>query len=180
MPAPKFTDGTRKAILVAIEKGNSQKNAAALVGLRGETLSRWLKEGRDAESGDFHNFAKAVAKAKIRGEQALIEHIRDTATAGLSHEETREEVSDNGNKTTVITKRVVDWRAAAWLLERRDPQHWGAAAKVEDDDGHSDTGPATDSGLRALRARQYIADDAEDSEEGGGAHENGSGNGTGP
>lgn len=180
MPALKFNEGIRKAILIAIERGNSQKNAAALVGLREQTLSRWLKQGREAKSGAYHDFVDAVAEAKVRGQQALIEHIRDTATAGLSHEETREEVSDNGNKTTVITKRVVDWRAAAWLLERRDPQHWGAAAKVEDDDGHSDTGPDANQGLRALRARQYIADDAEDSEEGSVHHENGSGNGTGP
>ena len=180
MPASKFNDGTRKAILIAIEKGNSYKNAARLVGITDKTFHKWQKLGREAKSGAYHDFVHAVAEAKIRGEQALIEHIRDTATAGLSHEETREEVSDNGNKTTVITKRVVDWRAAAWLLERRDPQHWGAAAKVDDDDGHSDTGPATDQGLGALRARQYIADDADDSEEGSTHHENGSGNGTGP
>ena len=124
MPASKF-DEISPVILAAIEEGNSQSNAARLAGLPDRTYWDWVKRGKDAKSGKYRQFVDGVEAAMARGQKKLIDHIRATGSEGLFHEETRTEESSNGTKITKVKKRVVDWHAAAWLLERIDPESWG-------------------------------------------------------
>lgn len=100
--------------------------AALLAGINRVTLHRWIERGEKAKSGKYRKFADDVERAKARGQQKLIDHIRDTGSLGLFQEETRVVESDKGTTTTKIVKRVVDWRASAWLLERMNPEDWGA------------------------------------------------------
>jgi len=62
-------------------------------------MKNWEDRGKQEGSGEFFDFFQTLTRARAKGEVALVKCIYDAA--------------DN------------DWRAAAWLLERRNPWHWG-------------------------------------------------------
>ncbi len=76
--------------------GNTLDVAAEAVGVHRVTVSRWLAGERPVE----REFQAAVASAKAEFESDLVATIRRSA---ISHR---------------------SWRAAAWLLERSDPEAW--------------------------------------------------------
>lgn len=75
------------------------EGAAAAVGIHVSTLHDWQARGLVEESGRFHEFSKALACARAKSEASLAAMV---AQAGKT-----------------------DWRAAAWILERRFPFQWG-------------------------------------------------------
>ena len=91
-------------ICTAILKGSTIKNAAA-AGIGAHTLHDWRARGeRDQEAGLHNRYTKFVQRYQAARAQAL----------------------------TILERRVFEaseeeWRAAAWILERRDPEQWGKA-----------------------------------------------------
>lgn len=91
-----------------LERGAYLTHAAAAVGVDRRTLYRWLEvgssdlaDGRDTQEASF---AEAVGRARARGRVAMCQVIDDAA------------------------KR--DWRAAAWMLERTDPELFGERLEI--------------------------------------------------
>lgn len=98
-----LTEETVDDIVRMLERGAYLTHAAAAVGVDRRTLYRWLEqggkdlaEGRNTEEATFHS---RVAQARAKGRVAMCQVIDDAA------------------------KR--DWRAAAWMLERTDPELFG-------------------------------------------------------
>jgi transposase-like protein len=79
--------------------GCTVEGAAAAVDLDARTIYDWRSRGLVEQSGRFHQFSQALMRARAKSEATLVASIA-TAAKG-------------------------DWRAAAWLLERRFPDQYG-------------------------------------------------------
>jgi len=143
----KLTKAVQDIIVTAIRCGNYLETAAALAGVHRDTLYEWLRKGAAAPEGDcYRDFSDTLTRAMAESESLAIEAIRQ---AGEEHEtiKTRTTVKpllnngrqltdDDGNPVFIeetITETTVesDWRALAWLLERRFSKRWGRREYLE-------------------------------------------------
>jgi transposase len=110
----KLTAHVRERIAQAVSSGASYRAAALSAGVAESTVRSWLARGR-AEQG---------ARRHARGERPYVELVEAVEQAAG-----RAEV----RAAVLIAKAAEsDWRAAAWFLERRDPETFGPpAARLE-------------------------------------------------
>lgn len=99
----KLNEARKKAILQAIQLGATYEIAAENAGIARSTLWNWLKKGEEQSTGQFATFLDAFKKAEARAALGALATINRASTDG-------------------------DWKAAAFLLERRhnfkrDAQH---------------------------------------------------------
>jgi hypothetical protein len=80
-----------------VKAGNYPVTAAAYCGISEETLRDWWERGRDGDPA-YSEFAGALDRALAEGE------LRDVALIAQASE--------------------TNWQAAAWRLERRNPERW--------------------------------------------------------
>src|SRR5262249_11316787 len=88
-----------------IESGCPLYDAARTAGISRAALKRWLARGRQQKDGRFRALLDRVETARSKGVVLLVTRIR------LASEGTADKPGD--------------WRAAAWLLSRLDPKHYG-------------------------------------------------------
>ena len=108
MRPSKLTPQVQAAIVASIANGATRQAAADLAGIGAATVREWIArgEGRDPDrpaTPELEDFAAEVRRAEASLEIRCVETILE---------------SDN-------------WRAAAWLLERRFPDRWGPSARHE-------------------------------------------------
>lgn len=90
----KLTAGCQQKLVEAIEIGLPLKSAASLAGICYETLNRWKKRGEDPNGApEYRQFCHALEQANAA---AMQHHLQNIAAKGKE-----------------------DWRASAWILERR-------------------------------------------------------------
>lgn len=100
----KLTEATALAVCDAVRYGLTLDIAAQAAGVNVATLHGW----------------------RTRGEEDL-EHGRDTPFARFVEDFTRAQAEGEVNLVQSIRAHVlVDWRAGAWLLERRAPDRWSS------------------------------------------------------
>lgn len=96
-------------IVQSIRRGVTYDVAAQAAGIHRSTLIAWRERGElDLEEHTdslFAYFADELTRATAAGELGLVERI-----------------SAHG---------LVDWRAAAWLLERRHPERWARRDRLD-------------------------------------------------
>lgn len=102
----KLTDEVREHIADLIRRGNYLSVAATRAGVDRGTVRRWLRQGREARTGKYFEFRRAVEEAIVFAEVNDVEIIRKAAASG-------------------------DWRAAAWRLEHRYPQRYKRPSRHE-------------------------------------------------
>lgn len=107
----KLTPEIQAKICDAIRAGAYVETAAALAGISKDTFYRWLKKGARAKSGKFKAFNEAVHKAMAEAEFQDIMIIANAAK--------------------------VDWKAAAWKLERKYPERWARKDRSDVNLNHS-------------------------------------------
>ena len=107
----KLTPEIQAKICDAIRAGAYVETAAALAGISKDTFYRWLKQGARAKSGKFKAFNEAVHKAMAEAEFRDIMIIANAAK--------------------------VDWKAAAWKLERKYPERWARKDRSDVNLNHS-------------------------------------------
>lgn len=96
-----------RALIAAIEKGMPLKESAMLAGISYDTLNRWTKRGENEDAPEeFRHLCKALNRAKA---VAMLRHVSVIDRAG-----------ERG-----------DWRASAWILERRHPEKFGRITSEE-------------------------------------------------
>jgi len=88
-----------RLMVEALRQGNHLEVAAALGGLSREDVYKWMKRGLAEPEGDYGQFAKDVKAAMAEAEVRSVQVIAEAAER--------------------------DWKAAAWMLERRAPNRWG-------------------------------------------------------
>lgn len=110
----KLTKAVHACIVEALEEGAPLRLAAELAGVSEDTVREWIArgEGRDHRPSApvYAGFARAVAGARARGEEALLSRVRSGVLGSpeMPH----------------------DWRASAWLLERTRPEQYGQTVQV--------------------------------------------------
>ncbi len=132
---PKLTPEVAKIIVDSVTAGVPRKQAAERAGVTERTLMRWLAAGRKARSGPLLSLLSALKKAEadaIARNTAMIQR----AAAERDEVTVKETVTTdaNGQTTTkreTTTKKVFDWCAAAWWLERRYPDQFGRPNRPE-------------------------------------------------
>ncbi len=100
----KYTQAIAEIIVNAISRGASQALAAYAAGLGKNTVANWVTWGEEEleielEGSVLAPFVVAYRKAEYEAASTWIERI--------------------------TTAMAADWRAAAWLLERRHPKDFG-------------------------------------------------------
>ncbi len=120
MPAPtKLTPETQAAIVQAVAAGATYRAAAEAAGIAYNTFNDWMKAGEAAHTGAKRALYDAVQKANASARLILLLRVQE---AGKPHEvmTTRTITNADGSTRTETTTTVeFDWRAAAWILERR-------------------------------------------------------------
>jgi transposase len=132
--AAKFTPEIQAKILDDVRKGLPQKYAAQRANVGERTLQHWLTRGRRAgkskADAPYVAFLAAFKKAEADGVAADVELIR---WAGELRDEitikTKMEYDPVTGKPRVVethttTKKVMEWQAIAWLLERTHPEYF--------------------------------------------------------
>jgi transposase len=80
-------------VIDAVAKGCSYRQACSVAGIGEATFYVWMKQGQTAPHGKFVEFRESILKAEANNGQRMLELIQNHA--------------------------VKDWKAAAWVLERR-------------------------------------------------------------
>lgn len=133
---PTLTPEITKKICDALELGSYLESAAAYAGVHKTTLHKWLYRGRKAKKGMWHDFVALVDMAIEKSEVRKVQRIDQAAAKG-------------------------DWRADAWMLERKMPKRWGRKETVRlEDDETKDSHLSEDSvNATIARALDGAADD---------------------
>ena len=88
----------RDAVLELVRQGCTHKVAALRAGISESTFYAWVSKGKAAKSGLYRDFADDLELAEAVAEGTLTLQMRAHAAR--------------------------DWRATAWMLERRFPETW--------------------------------------------------------
>ncbi len=100
---PLLTPAVQAKLCELLASGVIIKTAAGFVGVSKATIHRWMALGRKKGSGIYRQFRQEVLRALAQAE------IREVLV-----------INKAGPK---------DWRAAAWILERRWPERWGRTTR---------------------------------------------------
>lgn len=107
----KLNEELIEKLTVLLEAGYPVKQATALCGVSDSAFYKWQKLGREGEGGIYERFAREVEFARRKGQAKMLDVIIGTAT---------------GEK-----KYTQDWKAAAWYLERTDPDNFARRYKMD-------------------------------------------------
>lgn len=152
----KLDASTQQIICAAIRRGLGYEPAARMAGIRYTTLRNWINRA-EAELERLKNpktrlkqsekpyldFLDELQRAEAEGENTNADIVGDAARGGqqITKKEThRKRLFDKKQgafvvveetETTKIETAAPDWRAAAFILERRHPDRWGRQVKAE-------------------------------------------------
>jgi transposase-like protein len=121
----KFDPETGQKILRLLTIGATFHEAARTVGVHYETILNWRKRGEAQKRGKFRDFFEGVERAM---EAAKVNSMVAIEAAIRGHKSVR---TRKDPKTGDIIEEEEfwllppQWTAAAWRLERLDPQRWG-------------------------------------------------------
>jgi hypothetical protein len=130
----KLTAAVQARVVDAIRAGASREKAAQAAGIDRSTLQRYLARGQGPRAPvRFQKFGEAFKAAEVAAYLASVDSIRQAADRG-------------------------DWRAAAFMLERRHSDEFGRNAPEQNGDGgehdivHWDFSALTNKQLADLQA----------------------------
>ena len=111
MPKPKgrkskFTTPVKDRIIEALRAGTTYEITAQYAGISRSTLFEWIKKGEKEEDTAYRTFYDNIKKAEAEG---AVVHLGTIAQASAK-----------------------DWKAAAWILERRHGYSKEVVMKVEE------------------------------------------------
>ncbi len=131
---PKLTPDVAKIIIDSVAAGVPSKYAAERAGIGERTLLRWIALGRRAKSGPLMAFLASLKKAQS---DCIARNVANIQRAASEREEvtTKETRYPDGTvKTEKTVRKVIDWCAAAWYLERTCSKEFGRPHKPETTD----------------------------------------------
>lgn len=91
-------------MLKALATGNHYEPACAYAGISYQTFRNWLQRGEATTRGEYFEFFESVQRAIAQAEIASV--------------------------TKIKAAEKEDWRAAAWMLERRHPDRWASTQRI--------------------------------------------------
>jgi hypothetical protein len=106
----KLTPDVQHTLAFALSEGATIEHACDYAGIHPATFHRWMQRGEEDEP-KFRDFCEAITRARGQGVVTDLLTIFHAVRAG-------------------------DWRAAAWRLQHRYPQEYGAKLKLQGDADH--------------------------------------------
>ncbi len=103
----KLTPEVQEKVLQALGLGNTRGHAAVYAGVGERTFRRWMAEGQEEGEGPYTELRQAVLAAESRAQMLATGCIAKAIRDG-------------------------DWKAAAWMLERRVPEHYAPRSRLFD------------------------------------------------
>ena len=91
-------------VINALRSGSYRIDACHAAGIHYNTLLAWEKKGESQTSGEYVEFLEVLRRAEAEAVVSSVEVITTAAQGG-------------------------DWRAAAWFLEHKYPNHWARLEK---------------------------------------------------
>ena len=128
-----LTPELQERICDAIRDGRNYDQACTLAGIHRSTFMKWRAMGRAAtRKTKYRDFLDATVRAReewLIRQEALIEEV------GHDGERVEEIVRTTKPDGSVVEKKRIirrrDWKAVAWLMERRHPERYGQRQKLE-------------------------------------------------
>lgn len=152
----KLDASTQQVICAAIARGLGYEPAARMAGIGYSTLRSWVNRAeaelerlkkpktRPKQSEQIYlEFLEALQRAEAEGENTNADIVGEAARGGqivTKTEKYQKRVFDKKSQsfvvieeteTTKVETAAPDWRAAAFILERRHPDRWGRQVKTE-------------------------------------------------
>jgi hypothetical protein len=106
MPKTKLTPELQEKVVLLLKAGHYQETVCESVGIDPSNFRRWMERGKREKKGIYHDLRAVVTGAMAEAEIRGLEVLRLAALDGQPQ-----------------------W--AAWILERRNCQHWGKRDKLE-------------------------------------------------
>ena len=126
---PKLTEEVARVLVDNVTAGVPRRFAAQRAGVTDRTVQRWLAAGRKAKSGPFVSLLSSLKKARA---DCIARNVANVQRAASEREEvtTKETRYPDGTiKTEKTVRKVIDWCAAAWYLERTCPEDFALNRK---------------------------------------------------
>jgi hypothetical protein len=122
------------AITQAVTVGVPLVEAAALAGIDKATVLEWMARGEGRHQRPsraiYADFADAITRARAIDESRRIARLEQAGRGGaVVHEKTV--TFPDGRHVTERTYTPPDWRADAFVLERRYPERWGRHVQAD-------------------------------------------------
>lgn len=121
-----FTPKRKRILLEALRAGLTNRRAAYLAGISEVTFYDWMRRGKAGEP-IYKKLYKKSKAIEAGLEKEALSIIRRSAMGGHEVNETKVVLSETkGRELTTTTKKMLPtWTAAAWILERKFPDHYG-------------------------------------------------------
>lgn len=117
----KDTPENREKVVQAITIGCTHKLACQMVGISESSLSRWRRDDED--------FDNAVLAAEGQCERSLVAVIQRAAQGTPARAAVPARAGQPGS--AAVAAVLGDWKAAAFILERKWPGSWGRKFNLE-------------------------------------------------
>jgi hypothetical protein len=152
--ASKLTPELAASIIASVKSGLFDQQNAIQHGVDVTTLKSWVERGLDEEAVEpFRSFAEGYIKEAIALEERLLATVMEASEPFVAERETIEvealargfsEADDDcdssdmapgatvrRSRTKTREQRRGDWKAAAWVLERRWPLRWSSSRQPD-------------------------------------------------
>jgi len=127
----KFTAPVKTRIIEALRAGTTYEIAAQYAGISRSTLYEWIKKGEQTTTGSYRTFYDNIKKAEAEG---AVVHLGTISQASKK-----------------------DWKAAAWLLERRHGYSKEGVIRSDDREAKEIELPSNMLELLRMQARELKA-----------------------
>lgn len=105
---PSLTPELQAKVVALVRRGNLRNVAAASVGVTTRKFNDWLRLGAQGQE-PYADFLEAIDQAEAEWETRMVQSIEGAGVSGERGE----------------------WKASAWMLERRKPAVWGQKTQVD-------------------------------------------------
>ena len=122
-----------KEITDYIDEGLNFDDAARCAGISETTFYRWKAKGRRAKRGRYREFWEAIKRAEAERKRRRLEvvhaaYLKPSRKVRIIRDPDPQDPA-NPQKGTIreiiVETRPPDWKAAAWALERSNPEEFG-------------------------------------------------------
>jgi hypothetical protein len=150
-----MTDDMVETITLAAAAGVPPAQAAKALGISQAKWSAWVRDSRDpATRGKRRDQISAIDAAEMKAAERMLAQLYQAARGGhTAKRHTRTRQMRDGSVITDVDETITtpDWRAFAWMLERRWPEEFKRPAPnvQAEDDGVEQQGEVTPEALRA-------------------------------
>lgn len=131
---------TANRLLQALEGGARRKDACKFADINEQSFYNWKnraeryetssEEERDEKDAKFFEFFERIKKAESSCRISAVASIKKT-WAGQVVLERRTTTNPDGSQTVIEKFAKPEWTAAAWYLERTDPDNFGRRETIK-------------------------------------------------